>query len=72
MATILAFKPAPAAGSSRSGAAALPCTSSRSAELIFFPGVRYERHAETPEPQPDSSPRRKRRSRPHDAINLPD
>jgi len=41
--------------------------SGESAELIFFPGVRYERE----EPQ-SPSPKRKARGRSHDQIDLPD
>ena len=72
MATILAFKPAPAAGSDQPTRAALHCAASKPAELIFFPGVRYERHETLPEPQLEARTRRKRRTRQHDAITLPD
>lgn len=41
MATILEFRYLP-----RSGAASHSRTSSLTGEIVFFPGVRYERHAE--------------------------
>ena len=70
MATIFDFKPASAAG----GALAAVRTSGtrvgprvHTAEVIFFPGVRYERH----EPQREEPPRRKRR-RTHELLELPD
>ena len=64
MATILDFRPR--------GQTATDETSgvprALSAELIFFPGVRYERA------EPEAGPKRsrKRRTRPHDSIDLPD
>jgi hypothetical protein len=67
MATILEFRPA--AGSCRAADATGGPTAAaaRSAELIFFPGVRYERHEQTPAPKS-----RGKRRRPHDLIDLPD
>ena len=37
------------------------------AEIVFFPGVRYERWGDTPPPKP-----RIRKSRPRDTIELED
>lgn len=68
MATILDFRPA--TGKRASGACAneaLAGGEGISAELIFFPGVRYER-AE-PAPRKRSA---KSRGRSHDQINLPE
>lgn len=68
MATILDFRPATYERSRETAARAGGTTSqSASAELIFFPGVRYERA------EPQSAPRkRKARGRAHDQIDLPD
>ena len=75
MATILAFKPASADRSAPSNEQA---TSSK-AELIFFPGVRYERAdlgaTRAPQAAPQQSrngSRRTRNHRPHDLIDLMD
>jgi hypothetical protein len=70
MATILAFKPA-MVNQPRSSRESLPCQSTLrplSAELIFFPGVRYERH----EPVEQAPPQRSKRRRAHEVLELPD
>ena len=61
MATILEFKPGCQSRANAEGDAR------QTAELIFFPGVRYERH----EPAELQPPRRKRR-RQHEMMELPD
>lgn len=70
MATILEFRPAsqPVTGPN----ATVPAGVS-TAELIFFPGIRYER-ASQQEDLSQTTPKRarKRRVRPHDSIDLPD
>lgn len=60
MATILDFKPVQVDRTTASRAA------QASAELIFFPGVRYERH----EPEPNLE--RNRTKRRHEMLVLPD
>lgn len=62
MATILEFR---AANASRAGSA--KGANSGSAELIFFPGVRYERAETAPSPRS----RGKRRQNQHDRMDLP-
>jgi len=69
MALILAFR-APAAHPSAS-----PQTQDSklvSAELIFFPGVRYERHAPEQDPAPVAKGRRARRSSQRELIDMMD
>ena len=60
MATILDFKPVQTGRTTPTRAA------QSSAELIFFPGIRYERHDSEPAPAHD---RKKRR---HEMLVLPD
>jgi hypothetical protein len=60
MATILDFKPVQAGRTTPSRAA------HSSAELIFFPGIRYERH------EPEPAPERERKKRRHEMLVLPD
>jgi len=68
MATILAFRAARAADAPlKTGSQ--PCENpSKSAELIFFPGVRYERAAS----EAETSPRRARRSKSRELIDMMD
>jgi hypothetical protein len=74
MATILEFRPAASRGPQQlSGDPAMSASSS--AELIFFPGIRYERDVaacEQPVRQAAAKGARKRRARAHDSIDLPD
>ena len=75
MALILAFRATEATppGEPVTPHAAAPATSpSRSAELIFFPGVRYERHALGHEPGPAVNARRCHRIKPRELIDLMD
>ncbi len=45
----------------------------RSAQIIIFPGVRRERHAEPAQAEPVQKARRRERSRPkRDMLELPD
>ena len=62
MAMILTFTPAqPNAARPKAVAGAT------TAELIFFPGIRYERHEEIP-----PTAKRRKRSRQHEVLELPD
>ena len=66
MATILEFRPA----ASRTVQSAAEATT---AELIFFPGIRYERSSSAEDLRQAAPKRgRKRHARPHDSIELPD
>ncbi len=70
MATILDFRPGTAKRACGPSAnEALAVSNAGSAELIFFPGVRYERAEPTPAPRKRSA---KSRGRAHDHIELPD
>ena len=60
MATILEFKHSQPARASRPG------TSAR-AEVIFFPGIRYEYH----DPDAEAAPSRKRQHK-HERLELPE
>ncbi len=74
MATILEFRPAANRGPQPPNGDPAS-TAPFSAELILFPGIRYEREIEAAEPvvhQTTSKGRRKRRARAHDSIDLPD
>jgi hypothetical protein len=68
MATILEFRAHDAGSASSSQTARGQATGS--AELIFFPGVRYERAEQAPAPAPRA--RTKRRQNLHDRMNLPE
>lgn len=79
MATILAFKPASPDRSAAPAQAAASCPASTKAELIFFPGVRYERVDTSGEIQSHPAPQRERKNsrrtrqpRSHDLIDLMD
>ena len=60
MASILSFRPSQRAGAAHTGSGA-------SAEIVFFPGVRYERWADE---APDA--KAKKRSRRRDKLELQD
>lgn len=62
MASILEFK------RSTYRASAQAMRDGATAEIVFFPGVRYERMSDTPEPAPKQKRRRSRRTR--DRIDL--
>jgi hypothetical protein len=68
MATILDFRATTKRAGGASATEALAAAEGGSAELIFFPGVRYERMVE-PAPRKRSA---KSRGRAHDQIELPD
>jgi len=67
MATILAFRTPNTSPGAGEAAPASP-KQRKSAELIFFPGVRYERA----EPATAPSSRRSRRAKPHELIDMMD
>lgn len=72
MATILDFRPAvQKLASGPSANDALAAGTGGSAELIFFPGVRYDRAEAAPGPAPRKRSA-KSRGRAHDQIELPD
>lgn len=56
MATILEFKSAPRPAEASIMAA---CGVAPSAEIVFFPGIRYERHDGEPGGKPETSKRRR-------------
>jgi hypothetical protein len=65
MATILEFRQGPRSNASRRNGMDTN-RSDRLAEIVFFPGVRYERWADAPAPQ------QKKRARRRDKIELND
>jgi hypothetical protein len=72
MATILDFRQGGAQQRSRELQCSTDGTQPATGELIFFPGVRYERSVSEPVAQPTVVRKRKARGRAHDQINLPD
>lgn len=73
MALILAFRAAEAAPASAPAsrrAAGPEASPAHCAELIIFPGVRYQRHASDPAFEPVSNGRRTRRTKPRELIDL--
>lgn len=75
MALILAFRAAEAAHAGtpvKPRPLETPAPASQSAELILFPGVRYERHAPEARPEPCRKSRSPRRSKPRELIDLMD